>query len=55
MSHVEGFQCPAPEVRHTYKYRNLRMAFSNMPKDAVSLSTKVRGLDMQLAHDCMST
>jgi hypothetical protein len=43
MSEVAGFSCPSAEVRHCYKYKGLRLAFSNMPKDASSMSTKVGG------------
>ncbi len=43
MSEVTGFSCPSAEVRHCFRYKGLRLAFSNMPKDAGSMSTKVGG------------
>ena len=43
VSELSGFCCSEDEVRHSYKYKNLRAAFCNLPgsKDVGSISTKV--------------
>ncbi|GAX80629.1 hypothetical protein CEUSTIGMA_g8064.t1 [Chlamydomonas eustigma] len=54
---LSGFFCALPEVRHSYKYRNLRAAFCHLPsgsqKEFSSISTKVtvdaQGL-LKVAH-----
>ncbi|GLC35970.1 hypothetical protein PLESTF_001245000 [Pleodorina starrii] len=42
-SHISGFTCQQPEVRHAYKYRHCKAAFCNLPhpRDCVIVSTKV--------------
>jgi len=48
MSELSGFCCSEDEVKHSYKYKNLRAAFCNLPgskefgsKEFGSISTKV--------------
>ena len=40
---MSGFLCSAPEIRHSYRYKSLKAAFSNLPgiKDFGDTSTKV--------------